>query len=356
MRTQGQAISTKVKDSIIEVERLISISHEEEDYAKLIKILGGEIEKFLKTVIYQGQNNSNFYDLINSLSNLGVTSVSIQFLHAFRISYNGYKHNPDYTIDINEARNLFLNLKKAIDEIIQKELGNVNQLYNRKSKHLVWFAGWDDYVGGMVECNVFIPDFSVDFPYALEHFNVSFEGWDKVIDKYVNNGELKLGKEHVSERAYNLWKAQSDFVNAGSFQGDLSEFVSDLSLQTSEREKDLIPFLKRENDASSVKAAIVFSLQDSLTQNYWQDKNDLKDEIILRSSYDYGINIESLYLAKYIELIDFQLIIANRERLKLTDEILWVDKKYYDTNGDLELSKELHIKHNKDNKIITRIK
>ena len=356
MRTQGQAISNKVKDSIVEIERLIAISHDEEDYSKLIKVLGGEIEKFLKAVIYQGQNNSNFYELINNLSNLGVTSSSIQFLHDFRLSYNGYKHNPGYSIDINAARKLFLNLEKAIDEIIEKGLGNVNQTYNRKSKHLVWFSGWDDYVGGMVECNIFIPDFSVDFPYALEHFNVSFKGWDKVIDKYTSNGELKLGGEYISERAFNIWKAQSDFVNAGSFQGDLSEFVSDISSQTSEREKELIPFLKRENDASSVKAAIVFSLQDSFVQNYWQDKKDLKDEILLRSSYDYGINLESPYLARYIDLINLDLIVANRDRLKLTDEILWVDETAFNSQNNLTISQSLHIAQNTNNKIVTRIK
>ncbi|MEM7424825.1 MAG: hypothetical protein AAF441_01930 [Pseudomonadota bacterium] len=356
MRTQGQAISTKVRDSIIEIERLIAISHDEEDYAKLIKVLGGEIEKFLKAVVYQRLNNSNFYDLINNLSNLGVTSTSIQFLHDFRLSYNGYKHNPEYSIDINAARVLFLNLENSINKLVQKSLGNVNETYNRKSKHLVWFSGWDDYVGGMVECDIFIPDFSVDFPYGIEHFNISFEGWDKVINKYTSNGELKLGKEYISDRAFDIWKAQSDFVNAGSFQGDLSEFVSDLSSHTSEREKSIIPFLKRENDASSVKAAIVFLLQDSFAQNFWQDQNDLKNEILLRTSYDYGINLDSLYLADYIDLINFDLIVMNRERLKLTEEILWVDKENYESNGDLVLSENLQIKHNKDYKIITRIK
>lgn len=356
MRTQGQAISDKIIDSIVEIERLMAISHNEEDYAKLIKVLGGEIEKFLKAVVYQGQNNSIFNDLINGLSNLGVTSTSNQFLHDFRLAYNGFKHNPAYSIDINAARMLFLNLEKAINEIIEKGLGHINQTYNRKSKHLVWFSGWDDYVGGMVECNIFIPDFSVDFPYALEHFNISFDGWNKVIDKYTSNGELKLGKEHISERAYNVWEVQSDFVNAGSFQGDLSEFVSDLSSQISVREKDLISFLKRENDANSVKAAIVFSLQDSLAQDYWQNKNELTDEIMLRSSFDYGINLESPYLLTYINLIDFDLIVANRESLKLTNEILWLDNESFESNGDLVLSQALQIKYNRNHKIITRIK
>ena len=107
MRTQGQAISTKIQDSIVEIERLIAISHDEEDYAKLIKVLGGEIEKFLKAVVYQGQNNSNFFNLINNLSSLGINSTSIQFLHDFRLAYNGYKHDPAYTIDINAGSCLY---------------------------------------------------------------------------------------------------------------------------------------------------------------------------------------------------------------------------------------------------------
>jgi hypothetical protein len=356
MRTQGQAILNKIKDSIIEIERLIGISHDEEDFAKLIKILGGEIEKFLKSVVFQGQNNSNFIKLINNLLGLGVSSTSIQFLHDFRLSYNGYKHDPSYSQEINLARNLFLNLDIAIDEIINKGLGNVNQIYNRKSKHLVWFAGWDDYIGGLVECNIFIPDYSVDFPCGMEHFNISFEGWDEVIGKYTSSGELKLGMKHISDRAYNAWKAQSDFVNAGSFQGDLSEFVRDLASHTSDREKNLIPFLKRENDAYSVKAAIIFSLKDSLIENYWRDKYELKNEILLRTSYDYGIKLESTYITNYIDKIDFDIIVENRDRLKMTEEILWVDDKNFGSPNNLIISQGLHIALNMDNKILTRIK
>ncbi|WP_299221240.1 hypothetical protein [uncultured Aquimarina sp.] len=356
MRTQGEAISTKIKDSILEIERLIGISHDEEDFAKLIKILGGEIEKFLKSIVYQGQLNSNFYDLINDLLNLGITIDSVQFLQNFRLAYNGYKHNPSYSINVNSARNLFIELDKGINEIQDKGLGNVNLAYNRKSKHLVWFSGWEDYIGGMVECDIFIPDYSIDFPMGMEHFNLSFDGWDEVIQKYTSSGELKFGKEYISERAYNVWKAQSDFINAGSFQGNLSEFVRDLASHTAEREKDLIPFLKRENDAYSVKAAIVFSLQDSLIQNHWRDKNDLKDEIILRSSYDYGINLESNYLTNYINEIDFDIIIQNRDRLKMTDEILWVDEKSFNSPDNLVFSQDLNIGQNSNNKILTRIK
>ena len=165
-----------------------------------------------------------------------------------------------------------------------------------------------------------------------------------------------MGKNSVSSRAYSSWKAQSDFNNAGSFHGDISEFVRELSKHTSKREKDLIPFLKRENDAYSVKAAIVFSIFDCLRQDIWADSDNLKDEVVVRSSYDYGINIDSPYLNFYIQKIDLQTIVSSRLLFKKTDDILWVDLTTFDKLKDKVISNELNIAFDKENRMITTAK
>jgi hypothetical protein len=287
------------------------------------------------------------------LATHGISQSNIDALHDFRTTYNSYKHDPSFSIDILKAKSVFQKARIAIDDLISRNIGQINQPYSQQSKRIVWFAGWDDYVGGMTECNIFLPDYSVDFPLGIEHFNVSFEGWDAVIQKFTAAGDLKMGENNVSTRAYSAWKAQSDFNNAGSFHGDISEIVRELTKHTSIREKELIPFLKRENDSYSVKAAIVFSIFDSLRNDKWSDSNDLKDEVILRSSYDYGINIDSPYLKSYIEKVDFKILENLRPQLKKTDDILWVDKTTFDKTIDKVISVELTIAFDKGNRMIT---
>lgn len=356
MRTKGSALKNKINDSIFEIQRLLGISHQEEDYAILFKIMGGEVEKSLKTTVFQNTlNDKNFFELINNLTTLGISQKSIDSLHEFRKTYNGYKHDSTYSIELIDAKVIFENTLKSIEELILQNVGIINHPHIEKSKRLVWFSGWDDYIGGMVETGIFIPDYSVDFPYEIEHFNISFDGWDSVVRKFTSTGELKLGEQYVSPRAYKVWKNEGDFVNSGSFNGDISEFIQELSKYPASIEKELLPFLKRENDSSSVKAAIVFSLFDCVRQNSCQDSQDLLDEIVLRASYDYGINIESPYLKSYITKIDTKTIISRKDSLKNIEDILWLDSKDYDQLKDKILSEELYIAIDKENRIITRI-
>lgn len=355
MRTQGTAIRNKIDDSIGEIRRLEQISYLEEDYSKLFKIIGGEVEKFLKSTIFQSTANKNFYTLIDDLISIGISQNSVDALHTFRETYNGYKHQPGFTKSIVEAKQIFEKASSSIEEIIASGVGNVHHHYMQKSKRLVWFAGWDDYIGGMVECNIFIPDNTADFPTAVEHFNASFDGLDAVIKQFTMSGDLKMGKEYVSDKAYKSWAANSDLMGVGSFSGDVAEFVRELARHNSSREKDLIPFLKRENDSMSVKAALVFSMFDSLRQNSWTNNADFKDELILRATYDYGINIESQYLDSFLNKIDYSLIGEKRNILKNTDDIRWTDEIGYQSKEAI-LSSELHIAIDKEDKMLVRVK
>ena len=148
MSTQATALKDKITDSILEIERLLSISHQEDDYAKLFKVLGGEIEKFLKSFVFIG-STKNFYGLIKDLAIHGISQPNIDALHNFQTTYNGYKHDPSFSIDILKAKSIFQKAQVSIDDLISKNIGQINQPYSQKSKRIVWFAGWDDYVGGM---------------------------------------------------------------------------------------------------------------------------------------------------------------------------------------------------------------
>lgn len=92
MRAKGEAKINKVEYSIAKIHSFISISYIEDDYSELVKAIGGEIEKFLKSDVLGGLGlNKNFHELVEQLKNLGVSQIYIDSLHEFIRCYNGYK-------------------------------------------------------------------------------------------------------------------------------------------------------------------------------------------------------------------------------------------------------------------------
>lgn len=359
MRTKGNALVDKVKSSLREIDRLALITYQEEDYSDCIKSLGGEIEKFLKSTIFQGtKNKKNFNDLINELSSLGVQQQEIDYLHDFRNAYNSYKHNPAYTSSIDSCREILVHVLFAIESINALGLGIVNQPYQMQSQRFIWLAGWDDYRGGMTEVSLFIPDRSCDFPPAIEHFNIDYTGWYPVIEKYETSGELVMGKENIPENIYNIWERAGDFMGAGIYKGDIAELVKDLSSHISvEKESELLPDLKRKNDFHSVKSAIVFSLFDALKEDLWKDFPDLIDEIKLRASYDYGIDIESVHAKGILECFIEEAFISNRHLLRNVTDIIWTDSVGYEKcMNKVEICKQLYVSFDSTDKLIVRIR
>ena len=354
MRTKGDALVNKIEDSITKINSLISISYMENDYSEMVIAIGGDLEKFLKGTVLNIANKK-FYDLIEELKNHGIAQSYVDFLHDFRLCYNGYKHNPIYTRTIFEVKTYFINIKGAVNEIIANSIGLVSQPYQSRSKRTVWFAGWDDYVGGMTECGVFIPDYDIDMPIESDHFNLHFRGWNAIVEKFTGSNELFMGKEHVSARAFNFWKFESDFVNAGAFVGDVSEFVRELCKHIAKNENDLIPFLKRNHDSYSVYCSAVFSIFDVLREDSWTSQQNLKDEILLRMAYDYGIDLNSPHLA-IIDYFDYVTVTLYRDQLKNTNEILWLDEANYSAKKIGEISQKLSIGFDRNYNILTKIK
>jgi hypothetical protein len=358
MRSQGQALKDKITDSISEIDRLMSITHTEDQYSNLIKNLGGEIEKFLKSSVFQTPNTTKgINDLINDLSYQGVQHQSLTFLHDFRLKYNKYKHDPTYTSDIFECKSVLSNASIAIEEVIALNLGTTNRPYTQTSKRIVWIAGWDDHLGGMTEISIFIPE-NIDFPTSIEHFNIDWSRWNQVVQKFSATGELIMGEEYVWGPAYKIWKAAPDFLGAGRFTGDFSELIRELSKHINvSKESKLIPVLKRKHDTASVKAAIVFSAFEILTENLWASKDQFVEGVKKKCSYDFGIDSDAEILQKMIDLLDMNEILSRRIELANCQEIIWTDEKgFISSSTKILLSKSLYLKIDLKGTLVVRIR
>jgi gas vesicle protein len=168
MRTKIQAIKQKHEDSIKDLQKILGLSHSQDDFSGFVKGIGGEVEKFLKEGVYNNTlNNRNFYQLINELSNHRITQASIDFFHDLRNLYNSLKHDPNFTTYILNCINVLKNSLKSLNEIELQNIGNIHGIYSQQKSRIVWIAGWDDYIGGMTEMGIFLPDYELDFPVGM---------------------------------------------------------------------------------------------------------------------------------------------------------------------------------------------
>ncbi len=358
MRTEIQALIDNIDVSIKTVKNLAGYSHTSDDVAIHVRTAGAALERFFKDAVYNNPSTrDNFVDLINRLSTFGITQATLDAFHDLRLLYNSTKHNAAFTTTVNETSEISERVVDGLKELQTKNVSNVSRPYRILHNRTLWLSAWDHYISGETEISIFLPQMDTVFPPVIEHFNIKCTGWDVIQAKYTSSNELLLGKLYLPEEVYNFWKHEGDFIDAGIFKGDLKELVSDLSKHIDFNiENQLLPGLKREDDFSSVKCAVAFSLLDSFNDNSWDDISDLKDEIFLRAAYDYGINISSKYLKFIVEDISPTLASHDKVELSQIDEILWTNKlKFSKQKIKLKLFSKFDIGVNDDNKIVTNL-
>jgi hypothetical protein len=355
MRTEIQALIDTINISIKNLINLTGYSHTSDDISAHVKAAGAAIERFLKDAVYNTPTTrDNFVQLIDRLEGLRADSSTIEAFHGLRHLYNSLKHNAAFSTSIDET---VIILKKAVgglNDLKDKNIGNVNRTYRIRHTRNLWISAWDHYMSGETEISIFLPEIDTLFPSAIEHFNIKWDGWEPIKEKYTINDQLRLGPNNLPETVYNFWKNEGDFIGAGVFLGDLKELLTDLSKYIDyETENRLLPGLKREDDFYSTKSAIAFSLWDAFVDNTWITISDLQDELFLRAAYDYGISISSHCLKSLITDLSPALENFDRNRLITIDEILWVR---YDNLSKHKVSQQLIpsklIFINADNKIV----
>lgn len=75
------------------------------------------------------------------------------------------------------------------------------------------------------------------------------EDWDDVKRELGQAGTVCFGQACLPANVFGFWKSDGDFLNAGTFEGDLRDMITVFAKH--ERVEDILPFLKRENDEHS---------------------------------------------------------------------------------------------------------
>lgn len=183
------------------------------------------------------------FSLINGLSKFGLSEDLKTSLHELRKLYNNAKHSPTYKTSTDKILEILKETISCLKEIKEKNLGfdPIVNTYRRT----VWIAGWDHYTTGDTEVHIMIPYDGDRYIPSIDYFNITWSGWDEIINKFVSTEELLMGKEYFPRKVYSDLESERDFVDAGVFKGDYKTLVLELSKYVDEKnEKSLLPFFK----------------------------------------------------------------------------------------------------------------
>lgn len=299
MQTHLQKIMSMIQDLEREAIHLSGQDHLPEDLFALVKNAGAALELFLKSHIHVGQS-WKLHRLIDQLDSLGVSAADIEMLHNLRNNYNSPKHDPSYGAHIDEIIKILKDTSHVLQGWIGSRYGNAEQFYRPIYKRRMWLAGWDHYVHGDGEVHIMIPvgQDDVDFVPSLDVIYLKGLAWPSVLDKL--GPAVSLADGIIPQRFLDMWSQEGDFADARVYYGDYRELIR--TLASEELRLDLIPFLKRENDSSSMRNAVAIAAVDAAAgYEISTSESDFKEKIIDTASSEYACPSSSKFVRQFAE-------------------------------------------------------
>ncbi|QWG76920.1 MULTISPECIES: hypothetical protein [Bacillus cereus group] len=306
MRTHIEIMGNIVNQVYSNALRISSTHHTEHDVKSLLKEIGSTIEVFLKEAVYKSRRNrGNFFELIDGLEELSVSSKSIHTLHQLRTSYNKAKHNPGTHITIMEAIRILTDVRLVLSEIKDLDIGVVNECKHEEYERVVWIAGWDHFTTSDTEISIIVPyeqDGTMAYIPTLDYFNIHWEGWDKITERFSSTNKLFMGQTYFPASTYEYISGMEDFIDAGVYTGDYRDLLIEISKHVDPiKEGALLPDLQRKNNASAMFYAVIYASCDAICEGKWSRSLEEMEKSVYRIlEYRYAAPLDSPYLLKIV--------------------------------------------------------
>ncbi len=298
MKTHAQEFLSFIRNVNWDCIARAGCDHTPQDFKDLLIRVGASVEVFFKDHVYSGVNRRKFAALIDDLEAFGVSAAARVSLHDLRLAYNKAKHDPYYAAEIQSIMTVIRNCEVALKELTQLPLGTMRTSVPTSFRRLMWLSAWDHIIGGDTEIGIFLPASpEINMPYDVDGIYIDMKKWDDAKAELAKVGKLCFAPSCTPERAYNFWSGEGDFLEAGSFEGDLRSMISVLG--RFERVEDILPDLKRENQPRSMLAAALFAVVDLSSEGKLTEDARLIAEDIVSVSANYAAPATSRYLKVY---------------------------------------------------------
>jgi hypothetical protein len=289
MRTQTDAVLEIIRQGRREALELSGRDHTWQQMRSFLADAGSQVEIFLKETVYSriSTRKWTFERLIDELTLQGLDSQTVCDLHALRLAYNKVKHDQNNWLRDGGVYKLLQATETSLSAIAKQNLGMANAPSGHRYERTFWIAAWDHYIGGDSEMHILLPS-EEWLPSSFDMIYIDMLSWHAVVEELKQVGQLDIGEGSVPDQVFRDWKAESDFLNAGSFTGDYRALLSVLAAH--ERVEEILPSLKRESATSSLRNALLLATVDvaAAGQNNLAEQ-DLAESIRTLAAHQYAV-------------------------------------------------------------------
>lgn len=331
MRTKVEVVKDILKQTIIAVQHLAGESHSAKEVGEYVQSAGAEVELFLKESVFTGRSSDRFFNLIESLTIFGMSAKGINSLHDLRNKYNKFKHDPNVGSSTVESLRVMEDALTALDELSKIGPSSIHEPLIRKYTRILWIAGWDHFTSGDTEVHIMLPYEEGEFILAIDYYNIKWEGWQKIVDRFITERSLVMGTNSFPQNVYSRFQ-EGDFIDAGVFTGDYRELVIELSKWVNyKHDEELVPILQRKNNSRSILTAILFGTMEVMAQGrYTADVFEFTNRLISEAEFQYGADRNSVYIKPFaIAVAKLIIDLDDVSRASLMGPI-WVSLKKFD--------------------------
>lgn len=270
-----------------EAVRVGAHDHEPAELATLLKDAGGTLETFLKTHVFAGSNDG-LNGLINHLPTLGVSGADVAALHVLRQRYNAAKHDAGYSPSVEDVTTAVDGARAVVGSWSGQGYGSCDSPATPAYRRCVRVVGWDHFTSGDGEVQVFAPvdPDECDFPLGIDMIYVKGLAFPALLGPLGSAVQPAAGI--IPDKFIDAWENTGDCSGAFVFDGAYRELLRALC-GAELRLDDLLPDLKRENDASAMRTAVAFAAIDVIREpDAPTVPAELTEAILLRALAEYA--------------------------------------------------------------------
>ncbi len=270
MITYGKQILNIFIEETKSLNDLSHMDYVEDDIRQKISFLGGKLELFLKTIAFPTESsNGNLISFISKAKDQGLPTSEFQDLDAFRKLYNLAKHEPNASISLIETIKVITAAKVGVEKLVSLNLGLTSLAVCPQSKRVFWIAAWDHFVGGDTEIHIIIPGVSDHWlgPPTMDYIYINIPDWDSFKSDLKAIGGLHSGSGLIPDKQIELFKSDSDFLDALVYEGEYRDLL--VTASKYECRQNLLSGLNRGDSSFSMLLALLLALIDVIpTANF----------------------------------------------------------------------------------------
>jgi hypothetical protein len=305
--SKGEEIVEAMDSALHQLDALAGRPHSRRDLCGVIDNAAAQMEEFLRATAFPGSSrHDSSAKLIENLATLGLDPLAIADLDALRDLYNHSKHDPKASFRFADVRRVIAASSRSFQVLSSLGIASIDAPPDSSLAHHLWVGAWDHLMGGETEVAIVLPSAHWTHIGTFDNVHLDYKSWEALKLALAAHSNFKWGEEHFDPDVWVTFTRDSDFLNAGVWDGDYGGLLRILArFHDDSKMRQVLPGLQRGRNGVSIGAAIVTAAIDvARSSTNALDAGQFAHHVASRAAAEYALNCEATHPA-VVQLAEF---------------------------------------------------